>query len=58
MGMSKFHGIVDVHLNLCIRHMKRFIRDFCGPYETAGNSKFVHKKLSNPHIELSLSCHI
>ena len=58
MGTSEFHVTVDVRLDLCIRDMKRFIRTFFSPCETARNAKFIHKKLLNPQIEHSLRCYI
>ena len=58
MGASKFHGTVYVRMNLCIRHMKGSIRNFCSPYRTARYVRFVHKKLLNPHIQKRLRCYI
>ena len=58
MGTSKFHGTSDVHLDMWICHIERFIINFFSPYGTTRNSKFVYTKLFNLHIENSLRCYI
>ena len=58
MGTSEFHGTVYVRLDMCISHMKRFIRNFCSPYQSERNANSVHKKLLKPHIYQRLRCYI
>ena len=58
MVRSKFHGIVDVRLNLGICHMKGFINTFSSLYVTAHDETAVQKNLLNPHIGQSLLCYI
>ena len=58
MGAFELHGTVDAQMYLCIRNMKNPIRDFCSPYKTARNARFVHEKLLNIQIEKSLICYI
>ena len=45
MGTSEFHGTVDVRMDLCICHMKFFIRTLYSPYRAERNVKFVHEEL-------------
>ena len=46
MGASEFHGAVDLRLDMCICHIKRFIRNFCSPYKTARNAIFFYLRIS------------
>ena len=58
VGTSEFHRKIYVRLNICICHMKRSIKNFCSPYATINNARFVHKKIMKPKIYNSLRCYI
>ena len=46
MGTSKYHGMEDVRLDMCILHTKSPIRTLFSLYGTLRNQKFVHTNTS------------